>query len=103
MPPLDPAGQAGHPEPDGEPKTRSTRRVVRDRHGRRERTAPATKATVPRSTTGPRTTGPRWTVGPPKTVPMTVEQYQRAVQAWAMLIASWWTDNPPNQEQEDEA
>lgn len=34
---------------------------------------------------------------PPQTVPMTPQQYQQAVHAWAVLIASWWNDNPPDQ------
>jgi hypothetical protein len=28
---------------------------------------------------------------------MTPQQYQQAVHAWAVLIASWWNDNPPDQ------
>jgi hypothetical protein len=27
---------------------------------------------------------------------MTGPEYQQAVRAWAALIASWWTDNPPD-------
>lgn len=78
----------------GEANTESKHRArhdKRDRHGRRDRstTTPATK-------TGPRkTTGPRWKLGPPKTVPMSAEDYQKAVQAWTVLISSWWTQHPP--------
>jgi hypothetical protein len=32
---------------------------------------------------------------------MTVEQYQRAVHAWAVLIAGWWADHPPDQHHEE--
>jgi hypothetical protein len=65
------------------------RRTVRDRHARRTRTAPTNR-------TGPcTTTGPRATVGPPRVIPATPVDYDRAVRAWAVLIASWWTDNPP--------
>jgi hypothetical protein len=27
---------------------------------------------------------------------MTGPEYQQAVRAWAVLIAAWWTDNPPD-------
>lgn len=85
MPPAHPAGQADDHE--AEP-SRTAQRPVRDRHGRRDpvdRTA---------------RTGPRYTVGPPKTVPMTPDEYARAVHAWAVLIAAWWTDNPPDEDDE---
>lgn len=87
MPEASPAEPAGNPEPDDEGRTARQRR--RDRHGRRE----------PRSTS--KRTGPRYTVGPPKTVPMTADEYQQAVRAWAVLIASWWTDNPPDEDNDD--
>lgn len=44
--------------------------------------------------------GPRYVLGPPRTVPMTAEERSRAVRAWAVLIAAWWTDNPPEEETE---
>ncbi|MEV6969257.1 hypothetical protein AB0M47_29520 [Hamadaea sp. NPDC051192] len=47
-------------------------------------------------------TGPRYTVGPPKTVPMTPDEYARTVHAWAVLIAAWWTDNPPEEDEHHE-
>lgn len=73
-------------------RTGTTRRT-RDRHGRRTRTA-----TTGSAQTGPRTTtSPRHTLGPPKTVPMTPQQYEQAIRAWAILIASWWTDHPPDE------
>lgn len=76
--------------PQADP-ARPGRRRVRDRHGRRDPTAAPTKPTDPRSTTGPRST-----LGPPRVVPMTGPEYQQAVRAWAVLIAAWWTDNPPD-------
>lgn len=85
MPPHDSAGQADHHE--AEPG-RTGQRPVRDRHGRRD---PADRTTR---------TGPRYTVGPPKAVPMTPDEYARAVRAWAVLIAAWWTDNPPEEDNE---
>lgn len=51
----------------------------------------------------PRSTTRRqpWSVlGPPETVPMDTEQYQAAVRAWAVLIASWWSNNPPDHAQD---
>ena len=60
-------------------------RARRDRHGRRTRS----------TTTGTTRTGPRHTLVPPKTVPMTEQQYQQAVQLWTVLIAQWLTDHPP--------
>lgn len=57
----------------------------RDRHGRR----------TPSATTGTKKTGPRHTLGPPKTVPMTPQQYEQAVHAWTVLIAQWLTEHPP--------
>jgi hypothetical protein len=33
---------------------------------------------------------------------MSAEQYQRAVQAWAALIAAWWADHPPDQHHEED-
>jgi hypothetical protein len=97
MPQSDPAETAG-PNPDNRPENRPKRRM-RDRHGRR---AQPTTTTTGSTRTGPRsTTGPRYTVGPPKTTPMTPEQYQRAVHAWAVLIAAWWTEHPPGQHDED--
>ena len=35
-------------------------------------------------------------------VPMTPEEYRRAVVAWMALIASWWTDNPPDQHEDED-
>ena len=90
MPQAHPAEPAGHHE--GEATSPPTRRKLPDRHGRRQPTTTATNTTGPR-----RTTGPRWTVAPPKTAPMTAEQYQRAVHAWAALIAAWWAEHPPDQ------
>ncbi len=68
---------------DLEPHPKS--RTKRDRHGRRTSSATARS----------KRTGPRHTLGPPKTVPMTPEQYREAVHAWAVLIAQWLTDHPP--------
>jgi hypothetical protein len=82
MPPAHPAGQADNH--DAEPSGTS-RRQHRDRHGRRDEAVPSTR------------TGPRYTVGPSKTIPMTPDDYDRAVRAWAVLIASWWADNPPEE------
>jgi hypothetical protein len=31
---------------------------------------------------------------------MTADEYRNAVQAWAVLIASWWTVHPPVQDDE---
>jgi hypothetical protein len=91
MPAPEPAGQAD-PTPDPDPdQNQGTRRPVRNRHGRRDQTTPATARTDPR-----RTTGPRRTIGPPQVIPMTPEQHQRAIRAWAALIASWWTEHPPD-------
>jgi hypothetical protein len=28
---------------------------------------------------------------------MTADEYARTVRAWAVLIAAWWTDNPPEE------
>ncbi|MBL0888489.1 hypothetical protein [Myceligenerans indicum] len=97
MPPPRPAGQADDHE--AEPG-RTIKRPVRDRHGRREPSA-ATRRTGPRKTTGPsRTTSQQWAIGPPETVPMTADEYHEAVQAWAALIALWWTTHPPEQDHE---
>jgi hypothetical protein len=85
MPPPDPAGQADHHE--AEPG-RTAQRPVRDRHGRQD----ATDRTM--------RTDLRYAVGPPKTVSMTPDEYARAVHAWAVLIAAWWTDNPPEEDDE---
>lgn len=27
---------------------------------------------------------------------MTPDEYASAIHAWAVLIAAWWTDNPPD-------
>jgi hypothetical protein len=89
MPQARPAGPAG--DHGGEAASRPTRHTAPDQHGRRQPTPPATNATGPR-----RTTGPSWTIGPPKTAPMSAEQHQRAVQAWAALIAAWWAKHPPD-------
>lgn len=64
------------------------RRTTRhDRHGRRE----------------PRTTSKRaglcYTVAPPKTVPMSGDDYDHAVRAWAVLIAAWLS-KPDNERTE---
>ncbi len=49
----------------------------------------------------PRDTAPdRYVVGLPKTVPMTPDEYARVVHFWAVLIAAWWTDNPPGEDAE---
>jgi hypothetical protein len=88
MPPSDPAEQADHQE--GE-QSGTTKRPLRDRHGRRD----TASGTLP--------TGPRYTVGPPKTVPMTEDEYARAVQAWAILIAAWRTDNSADDEDPPQA
>lgn len=87
MPPQDPAGQADH---HGSERNGTAKRTKRDRHGRRD----AASGTV--------RTGPRYTVGPPKTVPMTPDEYARTVHAWAVLIAAWWTDNPPEEDEHHE-
>ena len=60
----------------------------RDRHGRREPRTASTRS------------GPRYTVGPPKTIPMRGDDYDRAVHAWAVLIAAWRTEHPPDDEPE---
>ena len=85
MLPSDSADQADfhEPKPSG-----TNRRVVRDRHGRRDKVVHNKR------------TGPRYTLGPPKTVPMTADEYAKAVRALAVLIAAWWTDNPPDEETE---
>ncbi len=83
MPPRPPADD-GHP--------------ARDRHDRHTHPAATSSSnhTGPRRTTRPRRstrpTGP--TLGPPKTVPMTPEQYQQAVDLWTTLIARWLTQHP---------
>ena len=83
MPPPDPAEQADHKESE---QNGTTKRSRRDRHGRRDTEG------------GTLQTGPRYTLGPLKTVPMTPDEYARAVQAWAILIAAWRTDNPADDE-----
>ena len=88
MPPPDPAEQADHEE-GGRNGTRKHPR--RDRHGRHD------------TASGTLQTGPRYTVGPPRTVSMTEDQYARAVQAWAILIAAWRTDNPADDEDPPQA
>lgn len=67
-----------------DPPGRSARPRRRDRHGRRE---PRTTQTA--------ASGPRRTVGPPKTIPYGADEYERAVHAWAVLIAAWLTDHSP--------
>lgn len=83
MPPPDPAGQADQHDSE---RNGTTKRPVRDRHGRRDAASRTQR------------TGPRYTVGPPRTVPMTPDEYARAVRALAILIAAWWTDNPPDED-----
>lgn len=59
-------------------------------------TTPA-RAGPPGPAAVPAPTGP--TLGPPKTVPMTPEQYQQAVDLWTTLIARWLTQHPhPSQD-----
>ena len=89
MPPPDSAEPADHTPPE-QPKTRSASRATNRRTGRREPAA----ATKPGQ--------PRWVLAPPQTVPMSPEQYQQAVAAWAVLIASWWTRNPPEHHQTED-
>jgi hypothetical protein len=90
---ADSAGQAHQPNHDDIPTDRPTRRANRDRHGRHEPTQPAVARQA-----GPRgNTGSGFTIAPPKTTPMTPQEYERAVRAWAVLIASWWTEHPPDQ------
>jgi hypothetical protein len=84
MPPPDAAEPADHTPPDQPPKTRSTSGTTNRRTGRRD--PAATKTDQPRW----------WELAPPQTVAMSPEQYQQAVAAWAVLIASWWTRNPPD-------
>jgi hypothetical protein len=67
-------------DPPGRPTARPRRR---DRHGRHE---PRTTSTA---------SGPRHTLGPPKTIPYGGDEYERALHAWAVLIAAWLTDHPP--------
>jgi hypothetical protein len=70
-------------EPPAEPPgRRTTRPRRRDRRGRHE------------SRTATSTTGPRHTLGPPKTIAYGADEYERAVHAWAVLIAAWLTDQP---------
>jgi hypothetical protein len=76
------------------------RKPVRDRHGRRDQpstdqpTGPQRRtATGPRRTTGPKKKPGRWTVGPPKVIPMTPEQYDKAIRAWTALLANWNAKN----------
>ncbi len=77
-------------------------RRTTDRHGRHEQPAPATTATGPRKNIRPRQgADPPWVVAPPEAVEMTPDEYQRAVAAWTALIASWWTDNPPDHDNEN--
>lgn len=85
MPPPEPAEQADH---HVRQRSGTTKRPLRDRHGRRD------------TASGTLRTGPEYTLGPPKTVPMTPDEYARAVRAWAVLIAAWWTDNPPDEDEE---
>ncbi len=89
MPPPDAAEPVDHTPPEQPPKTRSTSRATNRRTGRREPAAD-TKAGQP-----------RWVLAPPQTVPMSPEQYEQAVAAWAVLIASWWTRNPPEHQQSE--
>jgi hypothetical protein len=63
--------------PQADP-ARPGRRRVRDRYGRNHSTTPSTKRTDPRST-----------LGPPRVIQMNGPDYQQAVDAWAVLIASW--------------
>jgi len=90
MPASDPADKADskQPEPSGTSGTGTGRRRGRDRdrHGRRTRASRSKQA------------GPRYTVGPPKTVPMTGDEYTQAVHAWAVLIAAWWTEHPQEED-----
>lgn len=83
------------PEPNedlGQPEKKPTRRGTRDRHGRHEPSATRQPGEGPRR----RRDDPRWTLGPPKTVPMTPEQYQRAVRAWAALLAAYRARQRPD-------
>ena len=77
----------------GEANTEPTHRARRDRHGRRDRS----NATPTTRTERRKTTDPRWMLGPPKTVPMSAEDYQNAVQAWTVLISSSWSQHPPEE------
>jgi hypothetical protein len=86
MPSPDAAEPAEHTPPDQPPKTQPTSRANR-RTGRRD----------PAGATSPGQ--PPWVLGPPETVPISPEQYQQAVAAWTVLIASWWTRNPPEYQQ----
>jgi hypothetical protein len=91
MPSPDPAAPAEHTPPDQPPKTQPTsQRTSRATNRRTGRRDPA-GATKPGQ--------PAWVLGPPQTVPMSPEQYQQAVAAWTVLIASWWTRNPPEYQQ----
>ncbi len=95
MPASDPADKADfrEPEPSGTRESNGTGRRPgrdRDRHGRRTRTSRSKRA------------GPRYTVGLPRTVPMTGDEYTQAVHAWAVLIAAWWTDHPPDHHSPEE-
>jgi hypothetical protein len=87
MPSPDPAEPAEHTPPDQPPKTQPTSRATNRRTGRRD----------PAGTTSPGQ--PPWVLGPPQTVPISPEQHQQAVAAWTVLIASWWTRNPPEYQQ----
>jgi hypothetical protein len=81
MPAATPAGPADH---NHQHHARSN--LGRDRHGRRERRTPSKRS------------GPRYIVGPPTTIPMSGDDYDYAVRAWAVLIAAWRSEHPPDDE-----
>ena len=90
-----PAHWSRMPTPDPEPSNTNTHRS-RDRHGRRDQpTTTGSDRTRPRARSD--AIRPPRLLGPPRTVPMTVNEYDRAVRAWTALIATWWTKHPPEQ------
>ena len=81
--------------PDPEPNNTNKRRS-RDRHGRRDLpTATGSDRTGPRGRSDAKR--PPRLLGPARIVPMTADEYDRAVRAWTALIATWWTEHPPEQ------
>jgi len=67
-----------------------------NRHGAKQRPHDETESKTP---SRPRQDADRqWTITSPVTIPMTAEQTQQLIKAWAVLIAAWWTANPPDEQ-----
>jgi len=45
------------------------------------------------------TSRPDYPIGPAATVAMTEPEHEEAVHALAVLIAAWWTDHPPDEDE----